>query len=166
MPAMADESIIVKQQGTIFLGGPPLVSMALYNSLITLGPIHVHVADQISFVHSTCCRICKNKFKQPNERCSDLVFGTLGNTSSTLGSRHYSTQVYTCKWILANLMLEEYLHPAESGNTRIRGLVVWTLWPDAYLTCDSHYRILKGSCMIQGLAIIRYRPIVLLYMGA
>jgi len=28
MPAMADESIIVKQQGTIFLGGPPLVKAA------------------------------------------------------------------------------------------------------------------------------------------
>ena len=26
VPAMADESIIVKKQGTIFLGGPPLVS--------------------------------------------------------------------------------------------------------------------------------------------
>ena len=25
VPAMADESVIVKQQGTIFLGGPPLV---------------------------------------------------------------------------------------------------------------------------------------------
>jgi 3-methylcrotonyl-CoA carboxylase beta subunit len=25
VPAMADESIIVKEQGTIFLGGPPLV---------------------------------------------------------------------------------------------------------------------------------------------
>jgi len=27
VPAMADESIIVKQKGTIFLGGPPLVSI-------------------------------------------------------------------------------------------------------------------------------------------
>ena len=26
VPAMSDESIIVKKQGTIFLGGPPLVS--------------------------------------------------------------------------------------------------------------------------------------------
>lgn len=26
VPAMADESIIVGKQGTIFLGGPPLVS--------------------------------------------------------------------------------------------------------------------------------------------
>ncbi len=25
VPAMADESIIVRKQGTIFLGGPPLV---------------------------------------------------------------------------------------------------------------------------------------------
>lgn len=28
MPAMADESIIVRRQGTIFLGGPPLVKAA------------------------------------------------------------------------------------------------------------------------------------------
>jgi len=28
VPAMADESIIVKQQGTIYLGGPPLVKAA------------------------------------------------------------------------------------------------------------------------------------------
>lgn len=29
VPAMADESIIVKKQGTIFLGGPPLVKAAI-----------------------------------------------------------------------------------------------------------------------------------------
>ena len=28
VPAMSDESIIVRQQGTIFLGGPPLVQAA------------------------------------------------------------------------------------------------------------------------------------------
>jgi acetyl-CoA carboxylase carboxyltransferase component len=28
VPAMADESIIVKKNGTIFLGGPPLVQAA------------------------------------------------------------------------------------------------------------------------------------------
>ena len=27
VPAMADESIIVRKQGTIFLGGPPLVKV-------------------------------------------------------------------------------------------------------------------------------------------
>ena len=30
IPAMADESIIVKKQGTIFLAGPPLVSIILF----------------------------------------------------------------------------------------------------------------------------------------
>lgn len=30
VPAMADESVIVKQQGTIFLAGPPLVSLKIY----------------------------------------------------------------------------------------------------------------------------------------
>ena len=30
VPAMADESIIVRKQGTIFLAGPPLVCQNLY----------------------------------------------------------------------------------------------------------------------------------------
>ena len=29
VPAMADESIIVRKQGTIFLGGPPLVKVCV-----------------------------------------------------------------------------------------------------------------------------------------
>lgn len=34
VPAMADESIIVKEQGTIFLGGPPLVKAATGEEVI------------------------------------------------------------------------------------------------------------------------------------
>lgn len=34
VPAMADESIIVRKQGTIFLGGPPLVSVNVLRSAI------------------------------------------------------------------------------------------------------------------------------------
>lgn len=44
LPAMADESIIVKQQGTIFLGGPPLVKAAT-GEIVTaeeLGGADVH----------------------------------------------------------------------------------------------------------------------------
>ena len=44
MPAMADESIIVKEQGTIFLGGPPLVKAAT-GEIVTaeeLGGADVH----------------------------------------------------------------------------------------------------------------------------
>ncbi|QEA40088.1 methylcrotonoyl-CoA carboxylase [Pistricoccus aurantiacus] len=44
VPAMADESIIVKEQGTIFLGGPPLVKAATGESISAedLGGAEVH----------------------------------------------------------------------------------------------------------------------------
>ncbi|GHC21552.1 carboxyl transferase domain-containing protein [Aidingimonas halophila] len=44
VPAMADESIIVKQQGTIFLGGPPLVKAATGETISAeaLGGADVH----------------------------------------------------------------------------------------------------------------------------
>ena len=44
VPAMCDESIIVKEQGTIFLGGPPLVKAATGEVVDaeTLGGAHVH----------------------------------------------------------------------------------------------------------------------------
>ncbi len=55
VPAMADESIIVREQGTIFLGGPPLVKAATGEvvSAEELGGGHVHsqisgVADQLA----------------------------------------------------------------------------------------------------------------------
>ena len=55
VPSMADESIIVKQQGTIFLGGPPLVRAATGEIVSTedLGGADVHcrtsgVADHLA----------------------------------------------------------------------------------------------------------------------
>jgi 3-methylcrotonyl-CoA carboxylase beta subunit len=55
VPAMADESIIVKEQGTIFLGGPPLVKAATGESVTAeeLGGADVHtrisgVADHLA----------------------------------------------------------------------------------------------------------------------
>ena len=44
VPAMADESIIVRQQGTIFLGGPPLVKAATGEDVTTedLGGADLH----------------------------------------------------------------------------------------------------------------------------
>ncbi|RMH90783.1 methylcrotonoyl-CoA carboxylase [Lysobacter pythonis] len=46
VPAMCDESIIVKEQGTIFLGGPPLVKAATGEVVDaeTLGGAHVHTS--------------------------------------------------------------------------------------------------------------------------
>src|SRR5690606_3965264 len=46
VPAMCDESIIVKEQGTIFLGGPPLVKAATGEVVDaeTLGGADVHTS--------------------------------------------------------------------------------------------------------------------------
>ncbi len=46
VPAMADESVIVKQQGTIFLGGPPLVKAATGEQISAeeLGGAEVHAS--------------------------------------------------------------------------------------------------------------------------
>ena len=47
VPAMSDESIIVKQQGTIFLGGPPLVEAATGEKVSAedLGGADLHCAQ-------------------------------------------------------------------------------------------------------------------------
>ena len=47
VPAMSDESIIVKQQGTIFLGGPPLVEAATGEQVSAedLGGADLHCAQ-------------------------------------------------------------------------------------------------------------------------
>ena len=44
VPAMSDETVIVKEQGTIFLGGPPLVKAA--TGVGTLGPARTHLEPQ------------------------------------------------------------------------------------------------------------------------
>ena len=48
VPAMADESIIVKGNGTIFLGGPPLVKAATGEEVTAedLGGARVHTSNQ------------------------------------------------------------------------------------------------------------------------
>ncbi|MEX0988019.1 MAG: carboxyl transferase domain-containing protein [Bacteroidales bacterium] len=77
VPAMSDETIIVKNQGTIFLGGPPLVKAAT-GEVVTaeeLGGGYVHtsisgVADHLAEDDRDALRICRNIFEtiQPSER--------------------------------------------------------------------------------------------------
>ena len=42
VPAMADESIIVRKQGTIFLAGPPLVCQNVYALIFNLACLCRH----------------------------------------------------------------------------------------------------------------------------
>lgn len=82
VPAMSDEVIIVKNQGTIFLGGPPLVKAATGEEVTPeeLGGADVHtslsgVADHLAENDQHAIQICRNIFesmpvpsKQPLER--------------------------------------------------------------------------------------------------
>ena len=70
VPAMSDETIIVKEQGTIFIGGPPLVKAAT-GEVVTpeeLGGAHVHtaisgVADHFAENDRHALQICRNIFQ-------------------------------------------------------------------------------------------------------
>lgn len=70
VPAMSDETIIVKNQGTIFIGGPPLVKAATGEEISAedLGGAFVHtgisgVADHMADNDVDAIRICRNIFE-------------------------------------------------------------------------------------------------------
>ena len=70
VPAMSDESIIVKKQGTIFIGGPPLVKAATGEvvSAEELGGADVHtrisgVADHFAENDKHALQICRDIFE-------------------------------------------------------------------------------------------------------
>ena len=70
VPAMSDETIIVRNQGTIYLGGPPLVKAAT-GEIVTaeeLGGGEMHtsisgVADHLAENDQHALQICRNIFK-------------------------------------------------------------------------------------------------------
>ncbi len=70
VPAMSDETIIVKDQGTIFIGGPPLVKAATGEEVTAeeLGGADVHtsisgVADHYAIDDRHALQICRNIFE-------------------------------------------------------------------------------------------------------
>ncbi len=70
VPAMSDETIIVKNQGTIFIGGPPLVKAATGEEVTAeeLGGADVHtsisgVADHLANDDRHAVQICRNIFQ-------------------------------------------------------------------------------------------------------
>ena len=80
VPAMSDETIIVKNQGTIFLGGPPLVKAAT-GEVVTpeeLGGADVHtavsgVADHYAENDIHAIQICRNIFENLDNRAKQAL---------------------------------------------------------------------------------------------
>lgn len=77
VPAMSDETIIVRDQGTIFIGGPPLVKAATGEEVSAeeLGGADVHtaisgVADHLAEDDRHALQICRNIFEtlRPSQR--------------------------------------------------------------------------------------------------
>ncbi len=75
IPAMSDETIIVKNQGTIFIGGPPLVKAATGEEVTAeeLGGGDVHtkisgVADYLAENDAHALEICRNIFETLNTK--------------------------------------------------------------------------------------------------
>jgi len=73
VPAMSDETIIVRDQGTIFIGGPPLVKAATGEDVTAeeLGGAFVHtnksgVADHLAENDQHAIQICRNIFENYN----------------------------------------------------------------------------------------------------
>ncbi|MEE4260077.1 MAG: carboxyl transferase domain-containing protein, partial [Bacteroidales bacterium] len=75
VPAMSDETIIIRGQGTIFLGGPPLVKAATGEEVTAeeLGGAEVHtaisgVADHLAENDTHAIQICRNIFETLDHR--------------------------------------------------------------------------------------------------
>jgi acetyl-CoA carboxylase carboxyltransferase component len=73
VPAMSDETIIVRQQGTIFIGGPPLVKAATKEEVTAeeLGGADVHcrisgVSDHYALDDEHAIQICRNIIQNLN----------------------------------------------------------------------------------------------------
>ncbi|MDO8519093.1 MAG: carboxyl transferase domain-containing protein [Deltaproteobacteria bacterium] len=80
VPAMSDETVIVKNQGTIFLGGPPLVKAATGEvvSAEELGGADVHcrqsgVTDHYAENDSHALEITREIVKHLGSRCHPLI---------------------------------------------------------------------------------------------
>jgi len=80
VPAMSDETIIVKNQGTIFLGGPPLVKAATGEEVTAeeLGGADVHtaisgVADHFAENDTHAIQICRNIFENLTPKKTQLL---------------------------------------------------------------------------------------------
>lgn len=80
VPAMSDETIIVKEQGTIFLGGPPLVKAATGEEVTAeeLGGAEVHtsisgVADHFAENDVHAIQICRNIFETLDNRAKQTL---------------------------------------------------------------------------------------------
>ena len=117
VPSMADESIIVKEQGTIFLGGPPLVKAATGEivSAEDLGGADVHcrtsgVADHLAQNDHHALKLARNSIARLN-RVKPIALDVKESVEPLFDSREIygiipkdTRQPYDVKEIIARIV--------------------------------------------------------------
>lgn len=177
VPAMSDETIIVRNQGTIFLGGPPLVKAAT-GEIVTaeeLGGAEVHtsqsgVADHLAENEQHALQICRNIFEtlpqSPGETIGktealdpaypiEQLYGILPRTTREVVDSHE---------IIARIVDKSELHEFKrdygktlvTGFARIMGYPVGIVANNGILYSES---ALKGTHFIE-LCNFRKIPII------
>jgi len=179
VPAMSDQSIIVKNQGTIFLGGPPLVEAATGEKVSSeeLGGADVHtrisgVADYMAendmhalqMIRGICSNLPRKQisthlFTQPEAPMykNDELLGVLPKDSK---------QVFDVKEIIARLVDGSQMDEFKSrfgttlycGFSRIHGMPVGILANNGVLFSESAQ---KGAHFIE---LCTQRQIPLLFL--
>ena len=167
VPAMSDETIIVRQQGTIFLAGPPLVKAATGEVVSTeeLGGGDVHskvsgVTDHLALNDEHAIQITRDLIgaipkpvKHNIDRCS--VESPKYDPSELYGVIPQDVrQPYDVKEVIARLVDGSRMHEfkAEYGNTlvcgfaRLKGFPVGILANNGVLFSES---ALKGAHFVE-----------------
>jgi 3-methylcrotonyl-CoA carboxylase beta subunit len=144
VPAMADENVIVKENGTIFLGGPPLVKAATGEvvSAQDLGGAHIHcemsgvtdhfAEDDLHAIEITrnivknlnrkrVVQLTKKTFEEPNYELKDIYGIIPANTKVP----------YDVREVIARVVDGSYFHEFKKtyGGTVVCGFGSVYGWP-------------------------------------
>jgi len=179
VPAMSDETIIVKNQGTIFIGGPPLVKAATGEEITAeeLGGAFVHtrisgVADHLAENEIDAIRICRNIFEsipQPESQhyegfpIEEPSFDPMELYGLAPVDFRKPVEIYE---IIARIVdgskfeefKQNYGESIVTGYSRILGFPVGIIANNGFLTSEAS---LKGAHFIE---ICNFRKIPLLFL--
>lgn len=178
IPAMSDETIIVKNQGTIFIGGPPLVKAATGEEVTAeeLGGGDVHtkisgVADYLANNDADALDICRNIFETLNTKQLPEEDGSfkepLYSPNEIYGLIPESPKKQINPYeIIARLVDESAFHEfkAEYGKTLVTGFAklygkeIGIIANNGFLNSESS---LKGAHFIE---LCEFRNIPLLFL--
>ncbi len=179
VPAMCDETIIVRNQGTIFIGGPPLVKAATGEEVSAedLGGGDVHtkisgVADHLADDDVHALRICRDLVSglpRVKKREIDIAAAVepefpaeeLYNYVSTDLKKRIDVKAITERLVDGETFQEfkaEYGKTLLTGFARIKGIPVGIIGNQSFLTAEAAR---KGAHFIQ---LCNQRQVPLLFL--